>query len=232
MSRKRWTHDTRRMRQGGTERGDGTVYDWWSRHPRALDLLYELAFLGRESTFRQLAIETLDPGTGETVLEMGCGNGNSFPALRAGVASSGSVLGFDVSGGMTGAARKRIREAGWENVHVVRGDARRLPVADRAADAAYASMSLSAVSDPHGAVESIRDALRPGGRFVVLDAQPFRGWPWRLLNPCLVPIARRTTEWVPEVDLPDTLRQVFAEVSISTFNGGSIFVAVARKRPG
>jgi len=34
---------------------------------------------------------------------------------------------------------------------------------------------------------------------------------------------------VLEIDLPDTLRQLFAEVSVSTFNGGSIFVAVARK---
>jgi len=220
---------TRTETEAVTQTANGTIYDWWSRHPRALDILYQLAFLGRESVFRQRAMEALDLGAGEVVLEMGCGNGNSFPALRASVGSSGSVLGLDVSSGMTGAARERIRDAAWENVHVVRGDAHRLPVAGRTVDAAYASMSLSAASDPKGAVEAIHDTLRPGGRFVLLDAQPFREWPWQLLNPCILPVARRATEWVPEVDLPDTLRQLFAEVSVSTFNGGSIFVAVARK---
>jgi len=219
------------MTRGETEMATATVYDWWSRHPRALDLLYELAFLGRESTFRRRATEALDLGAGEVVIEMGCGNGNSLPALRSGVGSNGAVFGLDASHGMTRAARERARTAGWENVHIVRGDAGRLPVVERAADAAYASMSLSAVSDPHDAVESIRDSLRPGGRFVVLDAQPFREWPWRLLNPCIVPVARRTTEWVPEVDLPDALGQAFSEVTVSAFNGGSIFVAVAQRGP-
>lgn len=162
------------MTRGETEIANATVYDWWSRHPRALDVLYELAFLGRESTFRRRAIEALDLAAGEVVIEVGCGNGNSLPALRSGVGSNGAVFGFDASRGTTRAARERARTAGWENVHIVRGDARRLPITDQPADAAYASMSLSAVSDPHDAVESIRDALRPGGRFVVLDAQPFR----------------------------------------------------------
>lgn len=219
------------MTRAEGQTANGAVYDRWSRHPRALAVLYGLAFFGRESTFRKRAVEALDLRSGEFVLEVGCGNGNSVPALRSGVGSSGTVLGLDASGGMTGAARERVTQRGWENVHVVRGDARRLPVADRTLDAAYASMSLSAVSDPGAAIESIRDALRPGGRLVVLDAQPFPELPWRLLNPWIVPVARWATDWVPEVDLPDALGRSFADVSVSTFNGGSILLAVARRAP-
>ena len=75
---------------------------------------------------------------------------------------------------MTAAARERARGAKWEPVHVVRGDAERLPVPREAFDAAYAAMSLSAVPDPTAAVAAVRRALVPGGRFVVLDAQPFQ----------------------------------------------------------
>jgi phosphatidylethanolamine/phosphatidyl-N-methylethanolamine N-methyltransferase len=216
-----------KRKEASAESGD--VYDWWSRHPRALDALYAMAFLGREASFRRRATGTLALDAGERVLEVGCGNGNSLAALRDGVGSEGSVVGVDASEGMTRAASDRIGDAGWRNVHVVRGDARRPPVADDSFDAAYAAMSLSAVPDPERAVAATRSILRPGGRFVVLDAQPFERWPWRALNPLVVPVSEWATDWVPEVDLTATLRREFDHVDVSTFNGGSMFVARARK---
>ena len=63
----------------------GAVYDWWSRHPRALSALYDLAFLERERTFRRRALDRLNLSPGECALEVGCGNGNSFTALRDGI---------------------------------------------------------------------------------------------------------------------------------------------------
>lgn len=73
---------------------------------------------------------------------------------------------------MTMAARSRIRTAGWRNVHAIHGDARQPSVADGTFDAAYAAMSLGAVPEPERALEAVKAALRPGGRLVVLDAQP------------------------------------------------------------
>jgi demethylmenaquinone methyltransferase/2-methoxy-6-polyprenyl-1,4-benzoquinol methylase len=207
--------------------GTTSVYDWWSRHPGALEVLYALAFLGRESAFRGRSLAALDPQSGERVLEVGCGTGNSLGPLREGVAPDGRVVGLDASRGMTEAARERARAAGWDGVHVVRGDARGPPAAEF--DAAYAAMSLSAVPDPDRAVAATREALRPGGRFVVLDARPFRAWPWRALNPAVVPLAEWATNWVPEVDLVATLRRAFEGVEVAAFHGGSIFVARARK---
>lgn len=206
------------------------VYDWWSRHPRALDILYDAAFFGRERAFRQRAIEALHLTPGEYVFEVGCGNGNSFPALREAVGPNGTIVGLDASRGMVRSAHPRIRDAGWQNVHVLWGDARRPPVADEMFDAAYASMSISAISNPERAVESIKTALQPGGRFVVLDAQPFQRWPWRIANPIIVPIAERATNWVPQVDLLAVLRREFETVDVATFNAGSIFIACAQTK--
>lgn len=135
------------MIAGNDEMGTGHVYDWWSRHPRVLDILYEAAFLGREHAFRRRAIETLNLTLGEHVFEVGCGTGNSFAAIRDAVGPNGTIVGLDTSRGMVRSACTRIHDASWQNVHVLRGDARRPPVADGTFDAAYASMSLSAVPD-------------------------------------------------------------------------------------
>jgi phosphatidylethanolamine/phosphatidyl-N-methylethanolamine N-methyltransferase len=141
----------------GKRRGH-RLYDWWSQHPQALDVLYSIAFLGREQLFRQRALETLAPT--ERVLEVGCGRGNSFEPIRDAVGSDGLVVGLDVSWGMTEAARARIRNTGWRNVHTIHGDARHPPVADEVFDAAYTVMSLSAVPEPKRALESTRRRKR------------------------------------------------------------------------
>lgn len=88
------------------------VYDWWSRHTRALDVLYGVAFLGRERAFRRRSLEALGLEDGERVLEMGCGIGNAFEALRAGVGDGDRVIGLDASDGIVAAARDRVREPG------------------------------------------------------------------------------------------------------------------------
>lgn len=208
---------------------DSGVYDWWSRHPRAMDLLYAVAFLGRERSIRRHAVDTLAPAPGEAVVELGCGAGRSFGPLREGVGPEGRVVGLDASAGMVRAARERAREGGWENVTAVRGDARRPPLAEESFDAAYAAMSLSAVPDPAAAVAAAHDLLRPGGRLVVLDARPFRRWPLRALNAVVIPVSRATTNWVPEVDLTGAMREAFGNSEQRAFNGGTVFVASARR---
>lgn len=211
------------------EESTGTgVYDWWSRHPRALDALYAFAFLGREDELRSVALDALAPERGDRVLELGCGTGNSFAPVRRAVGATGTVVGLDASRGMVAAARDRVRRTGWQNVHAVRGDARRPPLRESSFDAVFASMSLSAVPEPERAVRTARSLLRPGGRLVVLDGQPFLERPWRLANAVVVPTSKRLTNWVPEVDLPAALRRSFVEVEVTTFNAGTVFVASAR----
>jgi ubiquinone/menaquinone biosynthesis C-methylase UbiE len=204
-----------------------SLYDWWSRHPRALDALYAVAFLGRESGIRRHAFERLDAAPGDRVLEVGSGRGDALEELGERVGDTGRAVGLDASRGMVEAAHSRNRDQSMDNVHVLRGDARRPPFTAATFDAAYAAMSLSAVPDPERAIEATAAVLRPGGRFVVLDARPFREWPWRLCNPVVVPAAKYATNWVPAVDVVAVLQRVFDDVDVATFNGGSMFVAHA-----
>jgi hypothetical protein len=76
--------------------------------------------------------------------------------------------------------------------------------------------------------DRVQYALKPGKRFVVLDANLFEGV-WGLLNPIIAPIGERMTGWDASKDLIGDLGRVFGQVDVRKFNGGSLFLAVATK---
>lgn len=205
------------------------LYDRWSRHPGLLRLLYTVVFLGRNHTLRRRSIEALELEPGDRVLELGCGTGNAFSALRTQVGEAGQVVGIDYSEGMTEQAADRIGSAAWQNVNVVRADAAHPGVAPGRFDAVYLAMSLSAMPDVEAVLAAADQRLRVGGHLVVLDARPFQHWPWRVLNPLVVPLAKRLTNWFPTVDIPALLRRRFEIATLRDHHGGSIYIAKARK---
>lgn len=209
--------------------GHRDIYSWWSRHPHALKILYLLAFLGREAFFRTKAIESLSVRPGGKILEVGCGTGNSFQHLRELVGPGGTIIGIDRNQGMVQAANTRIRKSEWANIRVIRADGRYQPVARSSIDAAYSAMSLTAISQPELAIRAIYDALKPEGEFVILDAEPFDSWPWRIANWLVIPVAKLLTNWEPRVNLVSILEREFDAVHVSRYHGGSIVIIRAHK---
>ncbi|WP_254767711.1 class I SAM-dependent methyltransferase [Salinilacihabitans rarus] len=146
------------------------VQTFYGRWARLYDLLARrtpgIAALRR----RAAAACRLDPG--DTVVEMGCGTGANLPYLREAVGPEGTVIGVDV----TRPALDRARDltAGYDEVHVVRGDATRPPVDAGDADAVLAAFVAGMLPDPAGAVDDWCDLVAPGGRVVLLNAASSR----------------------------------------------------------
>lgn len=117
---------------------------------------------GGEERGRRFAAELarfLDPAG--PVLEVGVGTG----VVAMGLAGLGyRVAGVDLSLPMLEAARRRI------GPRVVRGDARRLPMADASFDQAYSVWVLHVVGDVKGVLAEVSRVLRPGGRYLVVPA--------------------------------------------------------------
>lgn len=120
-------------------------------------------------SWRVRAAETLDLSPGDTVVEMGCGTGANFPYLRERVGPDGTVVGVDLVPAMLDRARVRIDRAGWENVHVVCGDATQPPLGR--ADAILSTFVVGMLDDPGEAVRNWITHVEPGGRVTLLNAE-------------------------------------------------------------
>ncbi len=118
--------------------------------------------------WRERTVETLALSPGDTVVEMGCGTGANLPFLRRAVGPEGIVIGIDLVRGMLNRARKRVERHGWENVHLIQGDAT-TPSID-SADALVSTFVIGMLDDPANAVRTWLEVVEPGGRVTLLNA--------------------------------------------------------------
>jgi demethylmenaquinone methyltransferase/2-methoxy-6-polyprenyl-1,4-benzoquinol methylase len=215
-------------RDGGPLDRGQRLYDRHSEHGLLYGSVMKLA-----APLRRKAFEALDVRPGERVLDLACGPGVNFERLGSDVGPDGEVVGLDYSEGMVRRARERVREAGWDNVDVVRADAT-APFADPGVfDAAVVTMALHTVADADAVAADVHDALRPGGRFVVLDSRAFQTWPASALNPLFERAIAATANHRPDQDPLGALRATFGAVEVvEEFDLGAGYLAVAHKGDG
>ncbi|WP_336325385.1 class I SAM-dependent methyltransferase [Halovenus sp. HT40] len=137
-------------------------------YTRWAELYDHIATAPGVTSWRERIVGMLSLSPGDTVVEMGCGTGANFPYLREAVGPKGTVVGVDLVEAMLAGARDRIDRRGWQNVHVVRGDATRPPIEQ--ADAIVSTFLIGMLQDPQTAVAEWIDHLTPGGRIAIMNA--------------------------------------------------------------
>jgi len=101
-------------------------------------------------------LEWLEAQSGESILDLGCGDGQ----LTRRIAASGAqVTGVDASPTMVAAASLRGIQADLASAEA-------LPYADRSFDAVFSNAALHWVRDQDAMMEQVHRVLKPGGRFV------------------------------------------------------------------
>jgi len=117
---------------------------------------------------RRTALALVAPRSGERILDLGCGRGE----LACAVAEAGALsIGVDFSADALAMARETAAALG-RPVQLVRARAEALPFRAATLDAVLATDIVEHLPEPdlRRAVREVRDALRPGGRFVVHTA--------------------------------------------------------------
>jgi len=132
---------------------------------------YDL-FAGSEKKFTETGLQILGVKTGERVLEIGFGTGNSLATLAQQVGDSGLAAGVELSPGMIEVTRKRMQAEGPErSAQVVQGDGTLLPFLPNSFDAVFLSFTLELFSDAEILVvlEECRRVLKREGRLGVVS---------------------------------------------------------------
>ena len=100
------------------------------------------------------------------LLDLGTGTGRMLEIFAP---LAERAVGIDQSPAMLGLARSRIDQNGVRNVQLRQGDIYAPPVERNAYDLAIIHQVLHFLDDPARALREAAQALRPGGRLVVVD---------------------------------------------------------------
>ncbi|HWS46038.1 MAG TPA: methyltransferase domain-containing protein [Acidimicrobiia bacterium] len=142
---------------------DGDEGAYWAGHAEHFDR----SLAGYHDEFLAAAAITANA----VVLDVGCGTGRTTrDAAR--LASSGRVLGVDLSSRMLEYARKRAADEGLDNVEFEQADAQVHPFEPGAFDMVISRTGAMFFGDPVAAFVNLRSALRPGGSVTLLTWQP------------------------------------------------------------
>src|SRR5207302_7056707 len=129
-------------------------------HARAWAEAYELIDL-QLSPLGLRAIEALSLRSGDIVLDIGCGAGQTLLQLAERVGIEGQVIGVDVAPLLLEIAKRRTDSL--SQVRLIQADAQSLDLPSESADAVFSRFGVMTFNDPVAAFANFRRILRPSG---------------------------------------------------------------------
>ena len=146
--------------------------------------------------FGLLAMDRASVMSGERVLDLGCGCGDTTFELARRVGTTGELTGIDLSSIMLAKARESAEELGLTQVRFINADAQTYAFQPRSFGLLYSRFGIMFFTDPQTAFENLFKALCPGGRFAFVCWQEFKKNLW-----ALVP----TEAVAMHIDIPPTI---------------------------
>jgi demethylmenaquinone methyltransferase / 2-methoxy-6-polyprenyl-1,4-benzoquinol methylase len=168
--------------------------------PQRYDRLAELLSFGQNGRWRRAMISRIEPGPGQTVLDVASGTAG----VALGLARRGAtVVGVDLTEQMLRQGQRNVAGAAMdERIRLVAGRAEQLPFGDAAFDALTFTYLLRYVVDPEATLRELARVVKPGARVASLEFMlpPSRFWRfwWFLYTRLLLPAGGLLTggrEW-------------------------------------
>jgi demethylmenaquinone methyltransferase/2-methoxy-6-polyprenyl-1,4-benzoquinol methylase len=134
------------------------------------DLLNMLLSGGLDRYWRRRAIWSLGLTGRERLLDVCTGTADVAIAGARGRAGAARTIGVDFAAAMLAHGARKVHAAGLApRVHLVRGDAVRLPIAGESVDAVTIAFGIRNVQQPEAACAEVLRVLKPGGRVAILE---------------------------------------------------------------
>jgi len=204
-----------------------TIYRKKAKHYNITSRLYPMPGYPQQAQ-RRRAVRALGLRAGDTVVDVACGTGQNFPLIEQAIGSEGRIVGVDLTDAMLAQAQQRVEDNGWSNVSLAQTDAAAFEFPTEL-DAILSTYALSHLPEPGAVIAHGAAALRPGGRWVVLDLKvPDHAprWPARPFGSIDEWIARRPWETVRKA-----MQDELSDFSWTEMCFGTAFLAVGCANP-
>jgi demethylmenaquinone methyltransferase/2-methoxy-6-polyprenyl-1,4-benzoquinol methylase len=134
------------------------------------DFLNRLLSAGIDRRWRRLAVRSLRLTGRERVLDLCTGTADLAIAARSARPPAARVVGIDFAAAMLEVGRRKLGARRLNGaVSLVRGDALRIPLADRSVQAVTLAFGIRNVENTEAACAEIHRVLAAGGRFAILE---------------------------------------------------------------
>ena len=177
---------------------------------------------------RLRVINFLNLREGDSVIDVGCGTGASFPYLVDFVGQNGKIWGVEPSVSMIKGAEARVQKEKWENIHLLQNR-----IEEIEPEYAFDGALLFAMHDVFNSMEGlekIHSLLKDGARIVCVGPKIQDKGFTKILNPFLHMLFKRMAISQENKDEPWRLiEKVFSTESISFENHGLLFIYVGKK---
>ena len=114
-------------------------------------------------------MEALGVEPGQTVCDLGCGNGYHALRLARRVGASGKVYAVDIQQPMLDMLKERSAKAGLENIELILGGTADPKIPDGSCDLILLVDVYHELSDPETMLAKMRRALKPDGRIALVE---------------------------------------------------------------
>jgi demethylmenaquinone methyltransferase/2-methoxy-6-polyprenyl-1,4-benzoquinol methylase len=134
--------------------------------------------LGVHRYWKRFTLDLCAIRSGQTVLDVAAGTGDLSLDHAQKVGDKGLVFMTDINPSMLALGRDRLIDAGFGcTVQYVLADAETLPFPENTFDCITIAFGLRNVTDKSKALASMFQALKPGGKLVILEfSKPYEGW--------------------------------------------------------
>ena len=144
----------------------GNVFDTVSKN---YDLMNDLMSFGIHRLWKKVTIETSGIRDDFVVLDLAGGTGDMVKLMREKISDKGMLILSDINQSMLREGRDRLINEGIEGIQTAQIDAQYLPFEDNTFDLITIAFGLRNVTEKEKALQSIHNALKPGGKLVVLE---------------------------------------------------------------
>lgn len=179
------------MSTAETSASGNEFVDFWNEILVPKFIKYRHIIVGGLTHHSEKVFPSLEVKPGDSVVDVGCGFGDTAILLAQRVGASGSVLGLDCCSAFLEIARADAKAAGADNVSFVEADAQSYAF-EPMHDFCFSRFGTQFFENPVQGLRNMRGSLRPGGVMTMIvwrtiDDNPWLGLPKEIVLRYLPP---------------------------------------------